>query len=291
MTWLLLCAALTLGASTDVESHRQEIDEWHQGRMDKLHSPEDWLSLVGLHRIHDGENSIGSADGSAIQLVDKAPASVGVIAVDDGKATLTPADGVDLSVNGEPVSSPVRLYTDIEDTTTVCELGSLRFYAIERSGKLLLRVKDHEAPLISKVTHIERYDVDMKWRIRAQWTPYEPAKKIRVVDVFGNLSEEELEGYLAFEVDGEPYTMEPIVEGDHFFLIFSDETSGDETYGAGRYIYLPFPDEEGTVWLDFNRAENMPCVFTEFSTCPLPPEGNDYPFRVTAGEKMWGDQH
>jgi len=290
MIWILMTLLLGPSASVDTE-YKKEIDDWHAGRMERLHRPEGWLSLVGLHRLPEGDHTVGSAEGADVQLVGQAPAEVGVIHVADGRARLELAEGVDLRVSGEAVQSPVPLFTDQDDSTTVCELGSLRFYAIERSEKLLLRVKDRQSDLIAQVDHIDRYPVDPKWRIKAQWKPYEPAKSIRVADVLGNVYDEELEGYLEFQVEGESYTMDPLPSGDEYFLIFSDATSGEETYGAGRYIYVPVKDEEGTVWIDFNRAYNMPCVFTPFATCSLPPDGNDYPFAVTAGEKMWGEHH
>ena len=37
--------------------------------------------------------------------------------------------------------------------------------------------------------------------------------------------------------------------------------------------------------LDFNHAVNLPCAYTEFATCPLPPAGNRLPVAVEAGEK------
>ncbi len=70
------------------------------------------------------------------------------------------------------------------------------------------------------------------------------------------------------------------------FLIFRDETSGDSTYGAGRFLSAPAPDDTGSLTLDFNRAVNPPCAFTEYATCPLPPHENRLPVAVTAGEKV-----
>ncbi len=59
-----------------------------------------------------------------------------------------------------------------------------------------------------------------------------------------------------------------------------------ETYEAGRFFNAPKPANGETV-LDFNKAENPPCVFTPFATCPLPPPGNDLPVAIAAGEKRY----
>jgi uncharacterized protein (DUF1684 family) len=66
-----------------------------------------------------------------------------------------------------------------------------------------------------------------------------------------------------------------------------DQTSGKETYGAGRFLYSDLP-KNGKVVLDFNEAYNPPCAFTPYATCPLPPPQNWMPVRVEAGEKAYG---
>ena len=74
--------------------------------------------------------------------------------------------------------------------------------------------------------------------------------------------------------------------GKRLWLIIADETSGEETYGAGRYLYIDKADSNGKVIVDFNLAYNPPCVFTKFATCSFPPKQNFLKLRITAGEKM-----
>jgi len=69
-------------------------------------------------------------------------------------------------------------------------------------------------------------------------------------------------------------------------LIFSDETTGESTYGGGRYLYPLKANDEGITYLDFNKSINPPCVFTPYATCPLPPDGNHIDIAIVAGEKM-----
>ncbi|MBL7962006.1 DUF1684 domain-containing protein, partial [bacterium] len=75
------------------------------------------------------------------------------------------------------------------------------------------------------------------------------------------------------------------------FIIFGDKTNGFDTYGGGRFLYAKMPRADDKVIIDFNKAYNPPCVFTEFATCPLPPSQNKLPIKITAGEKMWGNVH
>jgi uncharacterized protein (DUF1684 family) len=58
------------------------------------------------------------------------------------------------------------------------------------------------------------------------------------------------------------------------------------TYAANRSLKVEPPAADGTVVLDLNRATNLPCAYTEFATCPLPPAENHLPVAVEAGEKQ-----
>jgi uncharacterized protein (DUF1684 family) len=113
---------------------------------------------------------------------------------------------------------------------------------------------------------------------------------VPILNVLGMETEETSPGALAFEVDGHPYKLEALKEKgeEQFFIIFADQTSGKETYGAGRYLYADPPGADGRVTLDFNRAYSPPCAFTKYATCPLPPAQNRLALRVEAGERYLG---
>nr|WP_308110340.1 DUF1684 domain-containing protein [Streptomyces sp. ET3-23] len=68
--------------------------------------------------------------------------------------------------------------------------------------------------------------------------------------------------------------------------MFADDTSGVTTYGAGRSLEIGEVGKDGQVHLDFNRAVNLPCAFSDnFPICPVPPPGNRLPFAIKAGER------
>lgn len=69
-------------------------------------------------------------------------------------------------------------------------------------------------------------------------------------------------------------------------VLFTDATSGVTTYAANRALAVDAPDEQGAVVVDFNRATNLPCAYTDLATCPLPPAENRLPVAVEAGEKI-----
>ena len=96
------------------------------------------------------------------------------------------------------------------------------------------------------------------------------------------------EGEPELTIAGKPQRLAVLDGGtDQLFLIFADATSGTETYGGGQYLYLPRPDESGMTVVDFNRAYNPPCVFTQYATCLLPPSQNRMEVAVRAGERAY----
>ncbi len=74
--------------------------------------------------------------------------------------------------------------------------------------------------------------------------------------------------------------------GTSVFVPFRDRTSGDESYGPGRYLTLEL-NESDEYDLDFNRAFNPYCAYTDDYECGFPPAENDLPVPVRAGEKAW----
>jgi uncharacterized protein (DUF1684 family) len=291
--WVRLGAALPVLLAAGLaacggDAHRREVDEWHRARIERLRSPEGWLSPVGLFRLEAGANTFGSAADNDFVFPEKAPAQAGVLRLDGEVVTVEPAGGAGITVGGKPIGR-MALASDTTGAPTVLEMGSLRLYVIARPSGLFVRLKDREAPLIASFDGIERYPVREKYRVVARFEPYEPPKMLTIPNIMGYESIEACPGALVFTLDGQTYRLEPTVSGDEFFVVFGDETSGMETYGGGRYIYTAMPDGESRVILDFNRAYNPPCIFTHFATCALPHADNILPIRIEAGEKVWGE--
>ena len=107
------------------------------------------------------------------------------------------------------------------------------------------------------------------------------------------VSDETSPGVLVFSLDGKEYRLEPILEQGEkdLFILIRDATSGQDTYGAARYLYAHPPGPDGKTIVDFNHAYNPPCAFTPYATCPLPPPQNRLPIRIEAGEKKYAGGH
>ncbi|MCX8009993.1 MAG: DUF1684 domain-containing protein, partial [Ignavibacteria bacterium] len=153
------------------------------------------------------------------------------------------------------------------------------------------RLRDLEAPLVKNFKGIETYPIDKNWKIESQFIPYTSPKPIQIPTVIGTIEEDTARGYLAFQIDGEEFRLDPTSEGEKLFVIFADETNGKETYGAGRFLYVDKPDSTGKTYIDFNKSYNPPCAFTKYATCPLPPKQNRLKIKITAGEKNFEGGH
>ncbi len=151
-------------------------------------------------------------------------------------------------------------------------------------------MRDLENPGRKHFSGIRNYRIDPKWRVEARFEPYDPPRRIPIANIIGTVDSMTCPGALVFTAGGREVRLDPVLEAPDatdLFIIFSDETSGSETYGAGRFLYAGLP-KDGTTVLDFNKAYNPPCAFTEFATCPLPPAQNALPIAVRAGEKKYG---
>lgn len=116
--------------------------------------------------------------------------------------------------------------------------------------------------------------------------PYDPVETATMQTSDGRARTYERWARLPFEVDGRALalTVYRDPEDGGLFLPFQDETSGGETYGAGRYLELPVL-EDGRVRLDFNYAYHPFCAYSPEYSCPLPPPENRLPVAIRAGER------
>lgn len=289
-----------------LESYEAEIQAWQDERTASLHREEGWLSLVGLYWLEEEENTVGGVPGNDF-VFPKAPERVCTLRLDRGPegpiVTVEPEPGVDLALAAdeeeggvaETVTEPRRMVPDTEAGTTRLALGSLRFWLIERGDRLGIRVLDRESPALQAFEGLDYFVVDPAWRVEARLVPKE-GLTVTVPNVLGQISEEPCPGEVVFRapaVAGEEereLRLLPMDAGDQLFFVFGDRTNGRATYGGGRFLSAekPDPDDpEGRLILDFNRAYNPPCAFTEYATCPLPPRGNKLPLPVEAGEKAY----
>jgi uncharacterized protein (DUF1684 family) len=274
----------------ELAREQQIVATWKADRVASLTSDTGWTTLAGLLWLKSGDNSFGSAKSNQLQLDNPAlAAQAGTFHVQDGKVSFTARKGAGILHDGKPVSK-IALVADPADNPTLLQSGSLTFFAIERAGKLGVRVRDSESPHRKNFQGLEYFPVDTAWVFNARFEPY-ANKQIPIVNILGMTEDMVAPGALVFSKDGKEYRLDAVLEepGDtELFVMFADATNTKETYGAGRFLYVPMP-KDGKVRLDFNKAYNPPCAFTAFATCPLPPKQNWLPLAVRAGEKNYGE--
>jgi hypothetical protein len=153
-----------------------------------------------------------------------------------------------------------------------------------------LIVFDPESPRLREFKGLEHYPVDLRYRLVAPLLPDPEADTVLILSTRGHTRRALRAGWFEFQVGGRRCRLEAtrllepgVGEGD-LAVFFKDATSGRETYGLGRYLD-PVPLPDGRYLLDFNRAYNPACAFSEHYNCPIPPPGNRLRVAIRAGEK------
>ena len=299
----LLLAACTGGPGGDAAQEGEaqapadpafvaDNDSWRAERRASLLEPDGWASLIGLHWIELPAHYVGSGTTNGIRLA-KGPEKLGLLQQQGGRVWLTPDPDAVLTVADAPVKQRFELLADVTGTPTIVAFdeGKGQLSLVDRGGRKALRAKHAEAATLTGLGPLDYWPADPAWRVQARFVPHPPGQTIAIMDITSRQAPQPNPGVVEFQRGGASYWLEALDgEDGGLFLVFADRTSGHESYGAGRYLYTAAPDADGGVVLDFNRAYNPPCVFTDFATCPLPPPENRLDLAVTAGEKKYHRQ-
>lgn len=299
---VLLAAALSAGCggggAGDAPPETPAVDTafqsdntaWRLRRLEALTAADGWASLVGLYPIELKAHYVGSDARSGLRLP-HGPPQLGLLQQAGGRVWFTPERGVVVTRGGEPLpAGRVELRDDGAPDPTVLGFddGKGLLTVIERSGRRALRVWHADADARTRFGALDYWPLDPGWRIEGRLQPHPAGRKLEIVDILGNLRPMPNPGVVVFERDGAEHRLEALEGADGgLFLMFADATSGHGSYGAGRYLDTPPPAADGRVPLDFNRAINPPCAFTDYATCPLPPRENRLGIAVAAGEKRY----
>jgi uncharacterized protein (DUF1684 family) len=277
--------------SQELAAFHQSQTVWREQRRADLLAPRGWASLTGLHWLEPGAHFLGSDADNGIQLT-LGPDHLGMIELrDDGRIRFVPEQGVALTLDGEPVTGEVMLLSD-EGEQKPSELGfdggQGVLTVIHRGDRHALRIKHEQAPARVGFAGLDYWPADPDWTIEGRFIPHPPGQALEIASVIGTTEQVPNPGVIEFERAGVSHRLETIDEGgEQLFVVFADHTNGQGSYGAGRFVYVPRPDAEGRVVIDFNRSYNPPCAFTPFATCPLPPDENRLDLAITAGEKAY----
>lgn len=165
----------------------------------------------------------------------------------------------------------------------------------ERRDKDSFMKLDEQSPLPEEqkesFTRLSYFEPNPEWRIEAR-VEENKNKDLLVLSTSDNKQKPFKKwGYAIFEKEGKEHRLLLLeaafgVPEESLFLPFSDATSTHETYGAGRYLDVDLPKNKKLI-LDFNKAYNPYCAYSDEYSCPFPPEENILPIAVNAGEKSY----
>ncbi|UYB53811.1 DUF1684 domain-containing protein [Xanthomonas sp. AM6] len=275
-------------ASQSGAHYRMAVEQRRAERVAQLRAPSSWLSYTGSGRLRSGEYRVGSAAGNDVQLP-AGPAHLGRLRVDpDAGVFFEAAADAAVTVRGQPFGAG-RLGTDAaHGTETRLALGEQEFYVVRTGNLFGWRFRDPHAAARSGFRGIDYFPVDPRWRVVADWHPAPAPRAIVLLTSIGTPQPLALAGSAEFTLDGRRYRLQAMREDDgkRLFFPFSDRTSGRESYGGARYLFVE-PPQGARIVLDFNLAQNPPCAFTAHVVCPLAPVANRLELAVTAGEKNY----
>ncbi len=159
-------------------------------------------------------------------------------------------------------------------------------------------IKDERSPLKkSDQQNLHFYEADSAYKVLADVEILKNEKVFKMPTFNGSSSDYYKYAHVNFVLNDQKIQMtlyrsvalstNPVYK-DHLFLPFTDETNNKETYGGGRYIDLDAKDIiNNHIEIDFNKAYNPYCAYSDGYRCPVPPEENDLPLALKAGEKLY----
>ena len=285
---ILLAIVLVFVTSARAQTdYVKAVEKWRSDEETDLKKETGWLTVAGLFWLKEGINTVGAGPDFDVRLTDNfKQGKFGEIDFKNGVAALKIESGVEAQSDGKSIST-VDLVSDEKGKPTEIRTGSQTFYLIRREDRFGIRLKDSKskARLAFKGQHW--FPIDEGYKVTARFEALPEPKELMVPNVLGGFFKMKSPGILKFALKGKEYSLQPVTEEDgSLFIIFRDGSNLSETYKAGRFLYTDKP-VNGEAVLDFNKAENPPCAFTPFATCPLAPPQNSLDVEIKAGEKRY----
>ena len=265
---------------TDTATVTTPVDRrarFHTLREQAAASPQGFLALVNTQWVGE-EQTIWGVPGTWAPRADGGSGLVVTASAADG--IVVDGDVVDgaVEVRGKDDPQPSAVVFDDHTTGTVIR---------GEDGQYALRVWDARSEAVQGFGGIGVYDYDPSWVVTGTFTPNPAGTTVGFSHIKDEGATRELPvpGDIAVEIGGEQHRIAAFKDGNRLQLVFADATSGEETYGVGRFLFLA-PNRDGSITLDFNYAVLPPCAFSYNFNCPMPPKQNRFPFRIEAGEKQ-----
>ncbi len=265
--------------------YSQSTNEKRQAReMHLVSNPRNWFSLVGLFPLFEGKNLLGGDSQNSINIPGINSSQCATLALSKGKVALIEASGI-LLLNDKPATSRI-IQSDHDPEPDRLSIGPIQIMLLQRGERFFLRAWHTQSEQVKNFAGLNYFKVDPSFRINARYTPFDEPHTLPIEDAIGTKYPVNFTGRADFVIAGTSCSLIAEEDEDGFLFSFKDITSRDSTYPAGRYV-LTQPPEGNQVIIDFNLANNWPCAYTPYATCPLPPSENHLQVRIKAGEKRY----
>jgi hypothetical protein len=288
--WIVVTVVAVAVASAGTGAQQYDTTALAKFRADRetaLKADNGWLTVAGLHFLNQGENRVGSDPSNDVVLdFPSVPKQAGVITMNGTSVSIRAAEGQTLTINDKPVrESELHGAFDGKPVDTI-RFGSVTFFVHYSGPRLAVRVRDQNSPIRTNFRGLQWFAPDPSHRVVGTFAPLAAPKTVQVPNILGDLEPFTVVGTVTFALNGGNHTMEAWRSGQRLWFVFRDQTSGRETNGSQRFLYMDSP-VDGKVVMDFNYAQNPPCAYNPYTTCPLPPQMNRLSVAVAAGEKKY----
>ncbi len=269
------------------EEYIQSILKWRTEVDANLRRENGWLALAGLYWLQKGTNRVGSAPDSDILLPPRAPKNLGRFEFDGNNVTLHVDTERMVEVNGIETRTAL-LDADQEDVPSFINMDDMRMVVVRRSKGVGIRLWDNSRPERHTFPPRQWFPVNEDYLLPATYTRFKSPRIVQIPDILGEVIDEKMDGELTFKIDGTTHKLLVTEEPDHrLYIQFKDLSNGSTTYPSSRYLYTD-AHQNGKVNVDFNKAYNPPCAFTDFATCSFAPRENYLKIAVESGELYSG---
>jgi len=264
----------TTAPAIDRATFGSDWEAWHTAHESQRASPHGFLAITGLHfltaepqRFEDAPGAWSdTSDGPVVEL----------------------AEGEQLRVDAGPLAGRHAFGPIAERDGLNAIAGDAVIEVAKRGGHIVVRPRHPDTAFRAAYQGTPTYVPNPRWFVSARFLQFETPREVTVgAAVEGLQHVYEAPGELEFELRGETFRLTAFnghAPGS-LLVLFTDATSGITTYAANRALSVDAPDASGVTSIDFNRAVNLPCAYTDYATCPLPPAENRLPIGIEAGEK------
>jgi uncharacterized protein (DUF1684 family) len=261
-----------------LQSFDADWQDWHAAHERNRAHPHGFLAVTHLHWLGADATPLEGAPGTW-----GAENDVVRVVLEPGESLQR--DGEELNAEGGATLEfgPLeeRGGLNLASGETVIEVA-------KRGGEYIVRPRNPGNPLLQEYQGTPAYTPNAAFAVAGKYVPFEVPRSTTVgAAVEGIQHVYQAPGEIRFKLAGQELALTAFnghAPGS-LSVLFTDQTSGKTTYEANRSLSV-VPEADGKVHLDFNRAVNLPCAYTDLATCPLPPAENRLPVAIEAGEKI-----